>query len=417
MSDSNSSNKNNSDGFQLWEGSSAFVNQGRHWSSSLIWITAALFGCTVIWAFTAKIDQTISVRGRLEPTGSVREIESPSNGVVRKVFVGDGDSISVGDPLLRVESKGLSSRAVAIDQSLGLIKLEGIALNSIIVSGGDPSEFGLLPALPSVQDPDLASKMLAARDQTLQIRSQLSQLATRIASRQESLRLQEQIAADLQPLYESGGLARNSFLNQLNSLQELKAEIASLTSEKSRIIGAATARLNELNRQQINLRSQQAAVEEQINNRTILAPATGTIFDLKVSPYSVVSSSDILLKIVPANQLQASIEIPNRDIGFVKVGQPTSVSIDSFPSGEFGYVQGTLASIGSDSLPPDQDSPQVYFPATVTLKQQIVQSGDQKLNLQSGMGLTANIKLRSRPAITILTDIFTRQIEGVKRFR
>ena len=125
----------------------------------------------------------------------------------------------------------------------------------------------------------------------------------------------------------------------------------------------------------------------------------------------------ILLKIVPANQLQASIEIPNRDIGFVKVGQPTSVSIDSFPSGEFGYVQGTLASIGSDSLPPDQDSPQVYFPATVTLKQQIVQSGDQNLNLQSGMGLTANIKLRSRPAITILTDIFTRQIEGVKRFR
>ena len=131
----------------------------------------------------------------------------------------------------------------------------------------------------------------------------------------------------------------------------------------------------------------------------------------------MVNSSEVLLKIVPSNNLQASIEIPNRDIGFVKVGQPVSVSIDSFPSGEFGYIQGTLSTIGSDSLPPDQDSPQVYFPATVSLKQQVVESGEQKLNIQSGMGLTANIKLRSRPAITILTDIFTRQMEGVKRFR
>jgi len=33
------------------------------------------------------------------------------------------------------------------------------------------------------------------------------------------------------------------------------------------------------------------------------------------------------------------------------------------------------------------------------------------------MGVTANIKLRSRPAISIVTDIFTKQMEGVKRFR
>ena len=35
-------------------------------------------------AFTAKIDQTVTVRGRLEPSGSVREVDSPSGGVVGK---------------------------------------------------------------------------------------------------------------------------------------------------------------------------------------------------------------------------------------------------------------------------------------------------------------------------------------------
>ena len=57
------------------------------------------------------------------------------------------------------------------------------------------------------------------------------------------------------------------------------------------------------------------------------------------------------------------------------------------------------------------------FPATVKLEEQSVLSGEQKLNLQSGMGVSANIKLRSRPVITIISDMFTKQLDGVKRFR
>ena len=101
----------------------------------------------------------------------------------------------------------------------------------------------------------------------------------------------------------------------------------------------------------------------------------------------------------------------------MKVGQPVSLAVDSFPSGEFGYIKGSLISIGSDILPPNADSPSQYFPANISLVQQEVVSGSTRLNLQSGMGVTANIKLRSRPAISILTDIFTRQLDGVKQFR
>ena len=102
---------------------------------------------------------------------------------------------------------------------------------------------------------------------------------------------------------------------------------------------------------------------------------------------------------------------------FVKLGQTASVSVDSFPSGEFGYIAGSLQSYGQDALPPDSEVPVSYFPATIKLNQQSVMVGTSKLNLQSGMGVSANIKLRSRPVITILTDIFTRQTEGLKRFR
>ena len=123
------------------------------------------------------------------------------------------------------------------------------------------------------------------------------------------------------------------------------------------------------------------------------------------------------MKLVPANRLQAKIAISDSDIGFIKVGLPVSVSVDSFPSGEFGYISGTLIKLGSDVLSPDRQSQQYRFPAIVSLKEQSVMAGDQKLNLQSGMGISANIKLRSRPVISIISDLFTKQLEGVKRFR
>ena len=62
--------------------------------------------------------------------------------------------------------------------------------------------------------------------------------------------------------------------------------------------------------------------------------------------------------------------------------------------------------IDKDVLPPDAKFPNYRFPATITLQEQTVQSGEKQLNLQSGMGITANIKLRSRPVITLLSDLF-----------
>lgn len=212
-------------------------------------------------------------------------------------------------------------------------------------------------------------------------------------------------------------MARNQYLTQLNQVQETKAEVASLQEERTRVIGQAAAQLNEVNRQLLNLNAELVQLRETIGYRTVKAPIDGKVFDTQVSRYSVVNADQTVLKLVPANRLQAKVEISNADIGFVKVGMPTTVSVDSFPSGEFGFIQGTLTSLGSDALAPSQESPQYRFPATVSLKQQTVESGDKELNLQSGMSVTANIKLRSRPVISIVTDQFTRQLEGVKRFR
>lgn len=402
---------------EIWEGSSAYVEQGRHWSSALIWLCSILFGGSLVWAFTAKIDQTVTVRGRLEPAGSVREVDSPSAGVVSKVFVKDGETVTQGQPLFDVEAKGLVSRRLALQSTLSLFELQARTLKGILSSDGDPKRFQELPPIPVVADPVLNAQLNTARQQSQQYRSQLEQLSARLGSRRETLRLQEKIASDLKPLYEGGGMARNQYLTQLNQVQETRADVATLEEERSRVIGAVASQLNQIDRQMIQIRAELVGLKETISYRTVRAPIDGKVFNAEVSPQTVVNADQTVLKLVPANRLQAKVEISDADIGFVKVGLPVTVSVDSFPSGEFGYIKGTLTRLGSDALPPDQRSPQYRFPATVSLDEQAVEAGDQQLNLQSGMGISANIKLRSRPVITIISDLFTKQLDGVKRFR
>ena len=97
--------------FKPWEGSSVFVNQGKHWSSAFIWLSSSLFGFFYYLGFTAKVDQTISVRGVLNPIESTRSIEAPSSGVVSKVYVSDGQVVTAGSPLtITLESDSISSR-------------------------------------------------------------------------------------------------------------------------------------------------------------------------------------------------------------------------------------------------------------------------------------------------------------------
>ena len=404
-------------GLQLWEGSSSFVEQGRHWSSSLIWLSSGLFTAALILAFTARIDQTISVRGELEPAGSVKSVDSPSAGVVSKLYVKDGDRVSVGQPLMDVEAKGLTSRRKAIERSLALFDLQALSLQTITRSMGESASLQPLPAIPVVDDPQLASQLLTARNQTQQLRSRLEQINTQLQSRQQSLNLKQQLANDFKSLYQSAAISRHSYLTQLDEVQSMRAQVSALREEKTRVTGEAATQLNQVNQQMINLRSELVGLKETLSYRTIRAPISGTIFDAKVGPASVVNTAHVLLQIVPADRLQARIQIPNSDIGFVRPGLPVSVGIDSFSAGEFGYIKGTLMSIGSDALSPSQPGQQSTFPAVVQLKQQEVLAGDQKLNLQSGMGVSANIKLRTRPAISLLTDMFTRQFEGIKRFR
>ena len=110
------------------------------------------------------------------------------------------------------------------------------------------------------------------------------------------------------------------------------------------------------------------------------------------------------------------VEIPSNKIGFVRVGKPVDLSIDSFPSSDFGVLQGSLQRIGSDALPPDQLKQSYRYPAEIRLSsQQLKLRNGTALPLQVGMSLTANIKLRKVSYLQLLLGEFKDKTDALKR--
>ena len=153
-----------------------------------------------------------------------------------------------------------------------------------------------------------------------------------------------------------------------------------------------------------------------IRYQDLRSPVDGVVFDLKPKGAGFVAqSSEPVMKIVPFSALQAKVEIDSDNIGFVRVGRPVEISIDSFPSTDFGVLQGSLSSVGSDALPPDELKQTYRFPAIVTLNsQQFRLKSGQVLPLQVGMSLTANIKLRKVSYLQLLLGSFQDKAKALR---
>ncbi|ACB51706.1 putative secretion protein, HlyD family [Crocosphaera subtropica ATCC 51142] len=297
----------------------------------------------------------------------------------------------------------------------------------------------------------------------------------------KALEIEEAILQDIGPLAEEGGVARLQVERQRQTIAERRQqlteqrangtieydrqkqqvqdrlkEIERFTEEEKRLkiaINQAQARLvNTVKLTEKDLRDKIADNKERIAdidsqlNKTIIendkriaelgsqisrtnvtlkyqeikAPVGGTVFDLNAGPGYVPppNQTEPLLRIVPDDNLIAEVNITNQDIGFVRVGQQVDVRIDSFPFSEFGDIKGEVISIGSDALEPDEIHQYYRFPAKVELDQQYLTTADREIPLQSGMSVTANIKVReNRTVLSLITELFNKKVESLKQVR
>ncbi|WP_299487847.1 HlyD family efflux transporter periplasmic adaptor subunit [Acaryochloris sp. IP29b_bin.137] len=297
--------------------------------------------------------------------------------------------------------------------------------------------------------------------QLRQIEVQLEQNKIQLESAQKTLALNKEIVSDIEDAHKKGAIARVQFKRQQDEVQSGAAEVSRLQQEQIRLLRqmeqvgqeklqSQAQALNTVATNQRDLLDRIAANEQRIteidsqltkaivdNQRTIAdlenrlqqakltldyqelkAPVDGVVFDLQPSsPGFVANASEPVLKIVPADNLKAKVYITNKDIGFIQTGMPVDVRVDSFNFSEFGDIEGIIESIGSDALPPTEVRQFYSFPAVVKLDSQTLKTKGRELALQSGMSVSVNIKVRKRPIISLITDRFSKEADGIKHLR
>lgn len=302
---------------------------------------------------------------------------------------------------------------------------------------------------------EVRSKVTAAQLQIQELEKQRSQAQEELATAKKVLAVNEGILKRITPLATGeGAISQIQYERQKQDVYTKQGDVKRLTDEVKRleismsharedlqntISGSAKEILTkvaenqkkiseidtQLSRTRLDNKKKIAEIDAQISKavqslqyQQIKAPVNGIVFDLQPrSPGFVANETQPLVKIVPNDNLVASIYLTNKDIGFVREGMTVDVRVDSFPSTEFGSIKGKLVWLGSDALAPTQERQFYAFPAKIELENQTLSMNGKPISLQSGMSVNASIIVRKRSVLSIMTDLFDKQVKGIESIR
>ncbi len=356
------------------------LQQSRFLARAITWALLGTTAAGLAWLALAKTDEVVVASGKLQPIGDVKTIQMPVGGVLETMLVKDGQRVSQGQVLLRLDNEATLDRQESLRTTI-------------------------------------TAKKAQLRLKEVELARYLNLNDTEQTVTRQNLVLETEILQRLEGLKAVGASAELQYLQQRNKVREVDGEIAKLKVDRLRQTAIIEQALEQVKGELADLGSKLTELQVNIRYQDVRSPVDGVVFDLKpTGPGFVAQGSEPVMKIVPFDALQAKVEIESSDIGFVRVGRPADISIDSFPATDFGVLLGTVKGIGSDALPPDERNQTYRFPATIALDtQQLKLKSGKSLPLQVGMSLTANIKLRKVTYLQLLLGEFKDKTDSLKQ--
>ena len=344
------------------------VRQTSRWGQILLLSLVGLGATAFATAWFYRLDEVITVQGRLVPSKGGVEVKSPTAGRLAEMLVTNGEEVRKGQLLLR---------------------------------------FDVLEA--KAQEGTLVRQLELEKDR---LEDQLRSNEQRQETLSRNIQLTENIVERLKPLFETGSISELQILEQANRLETQRDELIQAKTQRESIENDSRSRT-------ANLEGQLKQVRSKLRNEMVNAPISGTVFELKPdNDRYVTQNAEALLKIIPDGKLGGEVNVTNQDIGFIRPGQSVKVRVNSFPYTEYGEIDGTISRIGADALPPTKLVPNFHFPVDLLLERSTLKTREGNIiRLQAGMTITTNLKLRDRRLIELISDLFANRSESLQRLR
>jgi membrane fusion protein, hemolysin D len=138
----------------------------------------------------------------------------------------------------------------------------------------------------------------------------------------------------------------------------------------------------------------------------------------KLSPASVLNQGEPLLYLAPLKSpLEAEVRIAARDIGFIRVGDETTVKLDAYNYVEHGTVSGKVRSISEGAFTTDENNTPVepYYKVRIALDPINLHNVPASFRLVPGITLTGDIHVGTRSLFAYVLGGFVRGFDEAMR--
>ena len=370
----------------------SILQQSRFWMRTVTWTLIGSSVFAVAWLALARTEEIVVAQGRLQPIGSVQDIQMPVGGVADQILVAEGDTVKAGQVLMKLDTEASEEQRLSLEKTIKL-KQEQLQLKE------------------------------QEKLKTMQVNQE------EMVMLENNLVLQSAILERYEQLKAVGAFSEVQYLYQQNIVAETRGKLMQSKAERLRQSALLDQQTAQLKSELADLNGRFVETKVTLRYQQLKSPVDGVVFDLKPTARGFTAqSTQTVMKVVPLGSLEARVEVPSNKIGFVQVppGCPdkrdacmnADISIDSFPSTDFGVLKGKVTRIGSDALKPDPEEQrqELSYPVTIQLDdQQLKLKSGSALPLQVGMSLTANIKLRKVSYLQLLLGEFQDKAESLQR--
>lgn len=429
---------------QLYSGVEAAAHEGaRRFGVYLALTLGAFFFVFLVWARISYMDEITRGDSKVISSGQNKVVQAPDSGVVKAIFVKDGDAVAANQPLMQIDST--PTKALLDEKLTRLYALMARAARLVAEAEGRdtinfaaevrqnaPREVEAETAAFHSRDRQLRGEVATLEQQAAQREQQLREAKSTVARREARLRLQRAEEYDTCRAYRDGSAS----LSECQVAQRASLETAGLLESERRGLPRAESALREVQQKAEDKRSQFradarkelneaeaqiAALRPQIKKEgqsleltELRSPVRGVIKTVGVATIGgVVKAGDPLIEIVPAeDSLLVEVRIKPKDIAFVRGDQDATVKISAYDYSIFGGIECKVVEISSDVIVDEKKNSggerEAYYRVRVRCPKAYLERDRQILPIIPGMTGQVDIRTGRRTVLDRFLDPFYR---------
>lgn len=336
----------------------------------LLAITASLVALPFIY-----VDISVQGSGVVRPVAEKTEIVSSITEIVDSVFVREGDQVKKGDVILRFKT----------DNSDLKIHYQTSRLNDCSAQLAD------LAYLAKGEKPTMFSSPVRQQEYAYFIRKKQELETALTQAEKEYMRNKT--------LFEKKVISEEEYDGYYFKLQSQRNELASLVqSQLSTWQADQNTYRNTYNEMNSNLKQEVKDKDMYI----VRSPVDGTVDQFSgVYRGSNIQAGQALAVISPDSTLCLEVYVMPRNIGFMSVGMPVKVQVESFNYNEWGMVSGKVKEISSDFLTDSQGNS--FYKVKCEMERDYLQLKNGRVGkLKKGMTVSAHFMVARRSLFDLL---------------